>query len=433
VTGLAVSEREMPGLLRALGLPAEYARGENGGEYSDTWAIACPECGDRAAQVMAAEGGGLTVSCPACQRAGRVAAWRSYSVSEFVGRYVAANRTAAVVPRLEGAEADLPRPMTWFDLVQAEVPEVPWLVEGLLPRQGLGSLLADTDVGKTWLACDAAISVAAGESVWGAFPVAEAGPVLILDEENGEAELRRRLSMLAKSRGLLGDPPVFALCHQGWRVDEQPSLTVLRRVVEECGAVLVVLDSLVRFHGQDENSNSGMAKVTAGLRALTEDTGAAILALHHPRKLGMVSNAPIERARGAKEMVAGLDSYLFARKSREGVIAAEVAKLRHGRPPAPFTLRLEEGEDGGMHVAYGGDASATEDKLTQAQQAILRAVEEAGGVLDRPSILEACKRERVGERTGAEALARLERDEQLRKVRKEGRRQLYGLPEEGLG
>lgn len=331
--------------------------------------------------------------------------------------------------------AAAPELLDWPALVSEDIPEIPWLIEGLLPEGSLGSHIADVGSGKTWLAYDMALSVASGAPMWGHFAVNRPGAVLLLDEESGRAEVSRRLSMLARGRGLdVGQAlPIYAYCHAGFRVDEPDTVGPLREKLAELKPVLLILDSLVRFHSQDENSASGMAKVTAGLRALSQELGCAIWSLHHPRKLGMVSNASLERIRGSKEIAAGGETYLFSRPTTDGDIIVEVPKQRVGEKPGNFVLRLEEDPEGGMSIAYVGEAGEVEDKLDRAEAIITQAVMDAGGRLDRKALLAACQAEGIKPRTAAEALKRASSDGgTLAKAGKDGRNQLYALASEAL-
>lgn len=334
----------------------------------------------------------------------------------------------------EGGESAPPLAVTaWPELVRDTIPEVPWQIEGILPERGLGSLTADTGVGKTWLLADLALSVAAGELVWGQFALRRPGPVLYLDEESGAAELSRRFSKLAHGRGLAERGlPVFALSYASLKVDDPQGLDALLRLVREHRPAVVILDSLIRFHSQDENSNSGMARVTAALRRLTQE-GPAVLSAHHPRKLGGIgiSNASIERGRGAKEGVAGLDSYLFARRTADAAINVEIAKLRHGLPRRPFTLRVEDDPHGSTSVCHPAETDASGQKTEQARAVILTSLMDAGGVCDRPALETACKAQGIGDRWTSDTLAEMTKLGLIRPGQLRDRKRLYHLTPAG--
>lgn len=327
------------------------------------------------------------------------------------------------------APADLSGFLHCAELVQDEIPEVPSLAVGLLPKLGLGSLTADVGTMKTWAMLDASISVAIGEPIWGRFPVPDPGPVIYLDEECGRAEITRRLTMLVKARGINPDLPLRVNCFGGYLLDDPNSLEALKRDLSSIGPCLVILDSLIRFHTQDENSSQGMAVVSGALRSLSQDVGTAVISITHPRKLSMVSNEALERVRGSKEIPAGLDVCLFGRPLADGSLVVETAKMRHGERPVPFALRLDEEPDGGMHITNLGDVDEVEDKITQAMESMLRIVTDAGGTLDRPTLMERCE---GNQRTKTEALRRLVDEGALEKAEKRGRRQLYRLPGQGL-
>ncbi len=325
-----------------------------------------------------------------------------------------------------------PQVLDWSELVMADPPEVPWRIEHYLAEQRIGMLIGDFGFRKSWLAYDLAISVVRAEPVWGVFSVPAATPVLVLDAENGRAEVSRRLSMLAKGRGVDGRLPVFACCDANYRLEDPVSVAELGKLVNTYTPAVVIFDSLRRFHDGDENSSRDMARVTVGLRALIAESGASLLLLYHPRKLSMVSNQAREMIRGSKEVPAGLDSVAFIRKTADGVLVIECTKARHSAEWPSFALRMDEDKEGGVTFTNLGNATEVEDKLSQAEGAIIQTVTAAGGRLDRPSILEACQRDGLKRRTAAEALSRLKKSGQLQEAGKQGRRQVYALAEEAL-
>ena len=342
-----------------------------------------------------------------------------------------------LVREIPDADA-LPRPRDFSQLAKGEIPQTDWLIENVLAVETLGMLTGDTGEHKTWYLLDAGISVSLGESVWDRFPVRKAMPVLYIDEENGEAELSRRVSKLARGRDLVGRAlPFFTFSFTGLRLDDPVGIDTLRALVECYRPGLVILDSFVRFHGAGENDNTAMAQITSALRSLIRDTGASVWSAHHPNKPPVMGHrSAVDRARGAKEIVAGLDSYIFAQGAGDGATILKPAKIRQGIAPQPFSLRLVETEDGGVTVACLGSAAESDTKLRLCEELICGVILDAQGRLDRPTILAACKEAGYNERTAKRSLARLVEDGEVYKAGIVNRRQIYafgGDPQEALG
>ena len=97
-------------------------------------------------------------------------------------------------------------------LLTRPLPKQSWLVESLLSRGGVMGLAGDPGTAKTWIILDLARAVATGRPFMDRFPTQQ-GPVLIIDEENGEARLQRRLARITNLR--TDDCPIHIACMCG--------------------------------------------------------------------------------------------------------------------------------------------------------------------------------------------------------------------------
>ncbi|HTF48223.1 MAG TPA: AAA family ATPase, partial [Pseudonocardia sp.] len=98
---------------------------------------------------------------------------------------VAPDRPLRVVPD---------RPVTAYradDLMAVEFPAPNWAVPGLI-AEGVTLLVGPPKVGKSWLALNLGVSLAAGTPALGLIPV-EAGPVLYLALEDTPRRLQNRM------------------------------------------------------------------------------------------------------------------------------------------------------------------------------------------------------------------------------------------------
>ena len=70
---------------------------------------------------------------------------------------------------------------------------------------------------------------------------------------------------------------------------------------------LVVLDSLTRFHTEDENHAGAMAALFHNaIKPLARETGAGVVLIHHANKTD--SNSSYKRSRGSGDITASVDS-----------------------------------------------------------------------------------------------------------------------------
>lgn len=180
----------------------------------------------------------------------------------------------------EGADLALP---LWELIESPPDPLVPVLGGGILD-EGNGFILAGPpNLGKTWIALDAALAVASGSDFLGKFPTTP-GSVLIIDEEGSVRSAYNRMKMLLKGRELSYDQNIFYVIQREIKLDTPTGQLTVQRLVERYRPRLLILDSLVRLHGGDENSARDMARLFETPKRLQRAYGVAVMLLHHTRK-----------------------------------------------------------------------------------------------------------------------------------------------------
>lgn len=176
-------------------------------------------------------------------------------------------------------------------------------VEELGINQGTVTILvSEPKLGKSWLSLFLAVQVALGNGFLGK-PTAEM-KVLYLDKENPQAEVQKRLLTIAGG-------PVPSLKIWGHWHRDPPAMIGDPRLIAMAKAehpLLIIIDSLVRFHSQDENDAKEMAEVSRLCRELA-DAGATLILIHHEGKNGVY--------RGSSDILAGCDQQFKLKKSEE--------------------------------------------------------------------------------------------------------------------
>lgn len=157
-------------------------------------------------------------------------------------------------------------------MVAEEPQPPPWVIEGLVVAGMLTVLHGREGEGKSLLAQALAAGVAAGEDEAGL--TCHRGGVVIVDAENGEHEIHRRVHAL----GLPGDGiEIF----EADGFDLRSDLAELERVLEENRPALLVLDSFRSLWAGKENDSGEVSAVLDPLRNLVRRFGAGGLLLHH--------------------------------------------------------------------------------------------------------------------------------------------------------
>jgi hypothetical protein len=240
--------------------------------------------------------------------------------------------------------------------LETRLEEQRWLIEGLWADRGVGILGGEAKLGKSWLALDVAIAVAAGGTCLGRFEVPRPGPVLLYAAEDALHVVRERLEAISVAAGLvLADLPLYVITAPRIRLDVARDRAELRETIEEIAPRLLVLDPFIRLHSIDENVASEVAPLLAYLRQIERELGVAVLLVHHARKGGGVR--PGQALRGSSDLHAWGDSNLYLQR-RGGTLWLTV-EHRAARSPPPLPVALCERGDG-LSMAVLDEAPAAE-------------------------------------------------------------------------
>ena len=259
---------------------------------------------------------------------------------------------AAPVWTLDSQEATESPWRCSLDLLDEPLLEEAWLIDGLIPSEGIVLVSAREGSMKTWLVLEWAKVVADGTTFLGR--TCEAAAVLWLDAEMPKPQFQRYLQEVGASRNL----NIWRWQDQGFPT--QLSDPGLLRAAKGHG--LIVIDSLTRFmDGLDENSPTQMTKVTGGLRELTR-WGATVIAIHHVPK-----DSTKKEYRGATELGAGVDLVLMVTKAMKdhGTILRLTASLKTRYAVEPnIVLNVERTPTRPVFNDVTGNANVHTEKVT---------------------------------------------------------------------
>jgi hypothetical protein len=157
----------------------------------------------------------------------------------------------------------------------------------------------------------------------------------------------------------------------------------VERVVKHCqatGVGLVMIDSLVRIHGMDENDNSQMRKLYDAFKKLL-DVGITVLIAHHNRKGGTDSTVKHEGMRGAAEIVAAADMAYSVEKQANGLYRMYVTKGRLISDEDAIDVTFEIRDEDGLTKVRTLDAGARSEVITQEIRAkLIELISETPGI-----------------------------------------------------
>jgi hypothetical protein len=236
-----------------------------------------------------------------------------------------------------------------FSLVDAEVaaksPRAESVVDGLIRERSLYCVFSPPGAYKSMLIADMAVCVSAGAPYLGALPGrfgtgrgTKQRAVLWLDFDNGQDVTHARFDALRRAHGVPTDAPFhYVVMPSPWLDASDPAaMLALTARAKRYGAGLIVTDNLAVTIGENNENDSIMARVMSHWRRLTEETGAAVVLIHHPNK-GPTSQREGNRIRGHSSIEASFDLALLVEREPDcPVVTVKSAKTR-GAGVEPFS------------------------------------------------------------------------------------------------
>lgn len=233
--------------------------------------------------------------------------------------------TVATFPSLAAVSAGGRFQLLTVDDLQT-LPQPEWLVRGILRAESRTVLYGAPGHGKTFVALDLALSIAAGVP-WHGRPVKQ-GPVVYVVSEGGRGVLKR-VEAWRNTRGISDIGPAFFLLDTVKMLEPSDVRAFLRKIEERRvdghpNPALIVFDTFaMSFLGGDENTVKDMSQWVESSRVIVSTTGAAVMAIHHSGKAKQ--NQAVER--GSSALRGGMETMIFVR-SAEGSVELKCEKQK---------------------------------------------------------------------------------------------------------
>ncbi len=238
---------------------------------------------------------------------------------------------------------------TWqiYTLADAYQPRPPreYVVDGLFARSSVSIMYGAPGTLKSLLLADLAVCVAAGLP-WLPPPSGHAGtgrttrqaPVLWGDFDNGLDRTHERFEALGRARGLEPTIPLhYVSMPSPWPDARQAGgLAVLQQHMNAYEARLVILDHLSAVKGSVDENSSDMALVMAHFRQLVEQTGAALILIHHQRKANGTKGRAGDQLRGHSSIEPAIDLALLVERSTDAASLTVCSTKVRGPEVRPF-------------------------------------------------------------------------------------------------
>ncbi len=269
-------------------------------------------------------------------------------------------------------------------LLSMDFPAGKWVVDKLVPHEGITILSGAPATFKTWILLRMAIDIASGESFLGQFSCQQSN-VLIIDEENNLRLLQERLRSMGVSQNL----PIYFLSRKNFLVSSDVMLNSVLKTCKENDIGVVFIDSLVRINTSDENDSSQMSKVFKSISQFCRNEITVIIT-HHERKDGDMKSSAQNRLRGSSDISASVDAHISVRrdKNSKSKIIIEQAKLRGDIEMKPFEVFIKKIGDKTV-FQYLGEPPEKISKSEASREKVLGVLEKE---VDGLSRMEICAR-----------------------------------------
>ena len=307
---------------------------------------------------------------------------------------------------IQDETADPWQPFTLAD-AYLDRPPIEYVVSGIFSLPSLNIVYAAPGTLKSFVLADMAVCVAAGE-IWltpAPWRPGDAGlpgikttkaPVMWLDFDNGARRTHERIGALARARDLPTDTPIYyySMPTPWLNASSAESTGMLTLRAKTLGARLIVIDNLGNISGGVDENSGQMIAVMSYLRQLAEETGAAVVVVHHQRKGNGFGGRAGDTLRGHSSIEAALDLALqVTRESSSDTISIRSTKTR-GVDVYPFSavFTYEHKDNGDLDTARFYSL-ITEDTSSNAaiEREILAALE--GAELNKTNLKAAVKEE----------------------------------------
>jgi len=233
--------------------------------------------------------------------------------------------TASVV---SGEEKTQNLTISALELLNSDIPEPEWLVDGLVPKANITLIAGPPASIKSFLTLLISSCTAAGSKLFDMINCKQ-GIVLYVDEENGKEEIKRRLELLKNtycfSEQALEN--IHFMFYQGFKVDERWANRMVEAIPGKIPS-LIIVDSLVRVLEGDENSAEDARKLFNSFRVLIKDYGTTILVLAHCRKTNRDTSLNLNSIRGSSDFAACASSIIILEPQGKNTFCLTQAKNR---------------------------------------------------------------------------------------------------------
>jgi hypothetical protein len=242
---------------------------------------------------------------------------------------------------------NLPEIISLGELLEANLPERPEIIKGVLSQRCKMGLGGAAKARKTWQLIDLAISLAAG-TPWLAFETVSC-KVLYVNLELHDDTFRKRFKLICEAKEIKTAEVRNQIGYLGLRGHATGYETLAPIIIEKAkdiGFGAIILDPQYKILGDsDENSSRDMTKLYNKLDEICRETGAALILAQHYGKGSKSKTQDGDRVRGSSATIGDLDASLEFVSQEEADETSHIltvkTKLREFPPIEEFCIEWD--------------------------------------------------------------------------------------------
>lgn len=224
------------------------------------------------------------------------------------------------------------------------------VIEGLLRRREIMTLVSTSKQGKSWCIGDLALSAASGRP-WLGMNIPKKLRVCVIDSELFEKTIGMRNRAIAKSRGIewseVMDNLQYVMLREIGLIDINECCRQIALQTGSGGRIpgfdLIIFDPLYRLYpaGMNENDNHLMASLYNTIDGLARAQRCSIVIVHHATKGNQSAKDVTEVGSGAGAMTRATDTHLIFRQHQDPDAVVMESVVRTFPRPDPRCLRWQ--------------------------------------------------------------------------------------------
>lgn len=207
------------------------------------------------------------------------------------------------------------------------VPEVEWIIPGLLPKNFKCILGGSTGSNKSYFALELSMRIAQGHTSFMGYNISETKTTLFVDLEVGEEELLRRYQRISNTLEFKNHKNINLLTRSGGFDDVYDEILEIGQVYRPD---LIIIDNLYSSVGDiDISRNDKIKSVLGKIDEIKDKTGSTILVVHHFNKLGNEMGLVSDRMQGGSSLQNWMEyCILLSKTNRQDFRLMKIVKSR---------------------------------------------------------------------------------------------------------